>query len=40
MHIDTESEMIRLALKRFYMCGSNLVTEYDVLYGEGSHGVS
>ena len=40
MHIDSESEMIRLALKRFYMCGSNLVTEYDVLYAEGGHGVS
>jgi 2,5-diamino-6-(ribosylamino)-4(3H)-pyrimidinone 5'-phosphate reductase len=39
MHIDSESDMIRLALKRFYMCGSNLVTEYDVLYGEG-HGIS
>src|SRR5512136_335112 len=35
MHIDSESEMIRLALKRFYLCGSNLVTEYDVLYGDG-----
>ena len=35
MHIDAESEMIRLALKRFYLCGSNLVTEYDVLYGGG-----
>jgi len=40
MHIDSESEMIRLSLKRVYMCGSNLVTEYDVLYGEEGHGVS
>ncbi len=39
MHIDTESEMLRLALKRFYLCGSNLVTEYDVLYGGEEHGV-
>ncbi|MDD1666657.1 MAG: dihydrofolate reductase family protein [Methanomicrobiales archaeon] len=39
MHIDTESEMIRLTLKRFYLCGSNLVTEYDVLYEGGGHGV-
>jgi 2,5-diamino-6-(ribosylamino)-4(3H)-pyrimidinone 5'-phosphate reductase len=39
MHIDTEDQMIRLALKRFYLCGSNLVTEYDVLYGEGGHGL-
>ncbi|HXW98575.1 MAG TPA: dihydrofolate reductase family protein [Methanomicrobiales archaeon] len=40
MHIDSESEMIRLDLKRFYLCGSNLVTEYDVRYGEAGHGVS
>jgi 2,5-diamino-6-(ribosylamino)-4(3H)-pyrimidinone 5'-phosphate reductase len=39
MHIDDESAMIRLALKRFYLCGSNLVTEYDVLYGGEGHGV-
>jgi len=39
MHIDDEGEMIRLALKRFYLCGSNLVTEYDVLYGGEGHGV-
>ena len=38
MHINTEDEMIRLAMKRFYLCGTNLVTEYDVLYGEGGHG--
>jgi 2,5-diamino-6-(ribosylamino)-4(3H)-pyrimidinone 5'-phosphate reductase len=39
MHIDSEDEMIRLALKRFYLCGSNLVTEYDVLYRDEGHGV-
>ena len=33
MHIETEEEMFRLPLKRHYMCGSNLVTEWDVLYG-------
>ncbi|MCC7566236.1 MAG: dihydrofolate reductase family protein [Methanomicrobiaceae archaeon] len=32
MHIESEDEMIRLSLKRYYMCGSNLVTEYDVIY--------
>ncbi|MDD1719572.1 MAG: dihydrofolate reductase family protein [Methanoregulaceae archaeon] len=32
MHIETEDEMIRLELARHYMCGSNLVTEYRVLY--------
>jgi 2,5-diamino-6-(ribosylamino)-4(3H)-pyrimidinone 5'-phosphate reductase len=32
MHIDAEEEMIRLSLKNFYLCGSNLITEYDVLY--------
>ena len=32
MHIDSENEMIRLSLKKFYLCGTNLVTEYDVLY--------
>jgi 2,5-diamino-6-(ribosylamino)-4(3H)-pyrimidinone 5'-phosphate reductase len=35
MHINTEDEMIRLTLKKFYMCGSNLVSEFDVLYREG-----
>jgi len=35
MHINTEDEMIRLQLKNHYMCGSNLVSEYDVLYREG-----
>jgi len=34
MHIDTEDQMIRLNLKKYYMCGSNLVSEFDVLYGE------
>lgn len=34
MHIDSEDEMIRLTLKNYYMCGSNLVSEYDVLYSE------
>jgi 2,5-diamino-6-(ribosylamino)-4(3H)-pyrimidinone 5'-phosphate reductase len=32
MHIDSEEEMIRLKLKNHYMCGTNLVSEYDVLY--------
>ncbi|WP_292407935.1 MULTISPECIES: dihydrofolate reductase family protein [unclassified Methanoculleus] len=32
MHIETEEEMFRLSLKRHFMCGSNLVTEWDVLY--------
>jgi 2,5-diamino-6-(ribosylamino)-4(3H)-pyrimidinone 5'-phosphate reductase len=32
MHINTEDEMIRLNLKKFYLCGSNLVSEFDVLY--------
>ncbi len=31
MHIDSEDEMFRLVLKKHYTCGSNLVTEYDVL---------
>ncbi|HZD43451.1 MAG TPA: dihydrofolate reductase family protein [Methanomicrobiales archaeon] len=39
MHIESEEEMIRLRLKRFYMCGSNLVTEYDVIYREGACGI-
>jgi 2,5-diamino-6-(ribosylamino)-4(3H)-pyrimidinone 5'-phosphate reductase len=34
MHINTEDEMIRLNLKKFYLCGTNLVSEYDVLYNE------
>lgn len=32
MHINSEDEMIRLNLKKFYQCGSNLVSEFDVLY--------
>lgn len=32
MHINSEEEMIRLNLKKFYLCGSNLVSEFDVLY--------
>ena len=35
MHIESEEEMIRLALKNFFLCGTNLVTEYDVLYTGG-----
>jgi 2,5-diamino-6-(ribosylamino)-4(3H)-pyrimidinone 5'-phosphate reductase len=34
MHIESENEMFRLNLKHFFLCGSNLVTEYNVLYGE------
>jgi 2,5-diamino-6-(ribosylamino)-4(3H)-pyrimidinone 5'-phosphate reductase len=36
MHIEDEKEMIRLELTRFYLCGTNLVTEYRVLYKEGT----
>jgi 2,5-diamino-6-(ribosylamino)-4(3H)-pyrimidinone 5'-phosphate reductase len=36
MHIEDEREMIRLELSRFYLCGTNLVTEYRVLYQEGT----
>ncbi len=32
MHIESEDEMIRLDLRNHYLCGTNLVTEYDVLY--------
>ena len=32
MHIESEDEMIRLELRTHYLCGTNLVTEYDVLY--------
>ncbi len=39
MHIETEDEMFRLKLKNFYKCGSNLVTEYDMLYKEEENGV-
>jgi 2,5-diamino-6-(ribosylamino)-4(3H)-pyrimidinone 5'-phosphate reductase len=36
MHIEDESQMIRLALSSHYMCGTNLVTEWKVLYyGKG-----
>ena len=30
---ETETDLIRLALKAHYLCGQNLITEYDVLYG-------
>ena len=36
MHIESEDEMIRLILKNHYLCGTNLVTEYDVVYPAGS----
>ena len=32
MHIDSEDQMIHLELKQTQMAGSNLVTEYNVLY--------
>jgi len=32
MHIESEEEMIRLEMTRFYLCGTNLVSEYKVLY--------
>lgn len=32
MHINSEDEMIRLNLRKYYMCGSNLVSEFDILY--------
>ncbi len=32
MHINSEEEMIRLNLKKYYMCGTNLVSEFDILY--------
>jgi 2,5-diamino-6-(ribosylamino)-4(3H)-pyrimidinone 5'-phosphate reductase len=31
MHINSEEEMIRLNLKKYYMCGSNLVSEFAIL---------
>jgi 2,5-diamino-6-(ribosylamino)-4(3H)-pyrimidinone 5'-phosphate reductase len=34
MHINSEDEMIRLHLKTHYLCGTNLVSEYDVKYRE------
>ncbi|MDG6255976.1 MAG: dihydrofolate reductase family protein [Methanomicrobiaceae archaeon] len=33
-HIESVEEMYRLQLTAHYLCGSNLVTEYSVLYGE------
>jgi len=32
MHINSEDEMIRLNLMKYYMCGTNLVSEFDILY--------
>lgn len=32
MHINSEDEMIRLNLKKYYLCGTNLVSEFDVQY--------
>ncbi|MBP2145844.1 2,5-diamino-6-(ribosylamino)-4(3H)-pyrimidinone 5'-phosphate reductase [Methanofollis sp. W23] len=32
MHIESEDEMICLGLQKYYMCGTNLVTEYTVRY--------
>lgn len=32
MHIESEDDMIRLELRSNYLCGTNLVTEYEVLY--------
>ena len=34
MHLESEEEMFRLELKKFYLCGKNLVTEWDVRYRE------
>jgi 2,5-diamino-6-(ribosylamino)-4(3H)-pyrimidinone 5'-phosphate reductase len=34
MHIESEEDMFRLLLQRHYLCGTNLVTEYKVLYGD------
>ncbi len=34
MHIEAEEEMIRLVLRQHFMCGSNLVTEWDVHYAD------
>jgi 2,5-diamino-6-(ribosylamino)-4(3H)-pyrimidinone 5'-phosphate reductase len=34
MHINSEDEMIRLNLKNYYLCGSNLVSEFDVRYSD------
>jgi len=35
MHINSEEEMIRLNLKKYYLCGTNLVSEFDVMYPGG-----
>ena len=32
MHIRSVDEMFHLSLKNHYMCGKNLITEYDILY--------
>jgi 2,5-diamino-6-(ribosylamino)-4(3H)-pyrimidinone 5'-phosphate reductase len=40
MHIESEEDMFRLRLKRHMVCGTNLVTEYDVLYGEEVDGMA
>lgn len=32
MHIESEDEMLTLSLKNHYLCGTNLVTEYHVIY--------
>ena len=32
MHINSVDEMFHLSLKNHYMCGKNLITEYDILY--------
>lgn len=36
MHIESEDEMFRLELKRYYLCGKNLVTEWNVNYREAT----
>ncbi|MEM2123722.1 MAG: dihydrofolate reductase family protein, partial [Methanolinea sp.] len=38
MHIEDESQMIRLELVSHTMCGTNLVTEWRVLYAKGTEG--
>ena len=32
MHINSVDEMFHLSLNNHYMCGKNLITEYDILY--------
>lgn len=34
LRAEGEADMIRLDLKRHYLCGANLVTEYDVRYAD------